>query len=214
MRAMVDVARSTDTVCLPTVVFQQLVEKIDCLTSIVKNQNEQLADLEARLKNEIKMREKSLAERIDALGSLCTTRDRLQNEEKLSMERSNVAKKEAKKEGMKEKQSRSSSENQKSRSRRSMMFDREGWYSEAESEEREEERKREQSNGTSEKATGEHKSYSRIAQVRLSSPKRTNIHKLKLEKVMTGRRGRDVPHRLCGIRMTTRGSTSRKTSPL
>ena len=101
MRAMVDVARSIDTVCLPTVVFQQLVEKIDCLTSIVKNQNEQLADLEARLKNEIKMREKSLAERIDALGSLCTTRNRLQNEEKLSMERSNVAKKEAKKEGMK-----------------------------------------------------------------------------------------------------------------
>ena len=56
---MVDIARSTDTVCLPTTVFQQLGDKIDGLTSLVNKQNARLADLEARLKNEMKMREKA-----------------------------------------------------------------------------------------------------------------------------------------------------------
>ena len=166
LRAMVHIARSTytGTVCLPTMVFQQLLEKIDCLTNVVKKQNERLADLEARLKNEMKMSERSLAGRIDALGSLCTTKDKPQNEEKLSTARLNVGNTEAKGEGREVKQSRSASENQKARRRRSWMSDREEWCSEAKSEEREEERKREQGNDIREKIAGEPKSYSRVAQ--------------------------------------------------
>ena len=76
-----DMARRTDdTVCLPTTIFQELVDKIDDLYITVKKQSEQLVDLEARLKNEMKLRENFLVERIEAAGCTCTLRDRPRNE--------------------------------------------------------------------------------------------------------------------------------------
>ena len=75
VRAMVDMARrNDDTVCLPTTIFQELVDKIDDLYITVKKQSEQLVDLEVRLKNEMKLRESFLVERIEAAGCTCTLR--------------------------------------------------------------------------------------------------------------------------------------------
>ena len=69
VRVMVDMARrNDDTVCLPTTIFQQLVDKIDDLYITVKKQSEQLVDLEVRLKNEMKLRGNYLVERIEAMG--------------------------------------------------------------------------------------------------------------------------------------------------
>ena len=129
VRAMVDMARRNDdnTVCLPTTIFQELVDKIDDLYITVKKQSEQLVDLEVRLKNEMKLRENFLVERIEAAGCTCTLRDRPRNEDK-SMTGANVPNRKERKQA---KQSRSSSGSQISR-RKSTMGDTGEWSSESE----------------------------------------------------------------------------------
>ena len=165
VRVMVDMARrNDDTVCLPTTIFQQLVDKIDDLYITVKKQSEQLVDLEVRLKNEMKLRENFLVERIEAMGCACTSRDRHRNEEK-SMTGTNVSNRKERKQA---KQSRSSSGSQKSR-RKSTMDDTGEWSSESEG--LDEEHKREQAEDIKKATRSEHRSYSRVVQVQLPRPR-------------------------------------------
>ena len=166
VRAMVDMARRTDdTVCLPTTIFQELVDKIDDLYITVKKQSEQLVDLEVRLKNEMKLRESFLVERIEAAGCTCTLRDRPRNEDK-SLTGTNVSNRKERKQA---KQSRSSSGSQKSR-RKSTMDDTGEWSSESEGL-LDEEHKREQAEDIKKATRSEHRSYSRVVQVQLPRPR-------------------------------------------
>ena len=152
VRAMVDMARRTDdTVCLPTTIFQELVDKIDDLYITVKKQSEQLVDLEVRLKNEMKLRENFLVERIEAAGCTCTLRDRPRNEDK-SLTGTNVSNRKERKQA---KQSRSSSGSQKSR-RKSTMDDTGEWSSESEGL-LDEEHKREQAEDIKKATRSEHR---------------------------------------------------------
>ena len=160
VRAMVDMARRNDTVCLATTIFQELVDKVDDLYITVKKQSEQLVDLEVRLKNEMKLRENFLVERIEAAGCTCTLRDRPRNEDK-SLTGTNVSNKKERKQA---KQSRSSSGSQKS-SRKSTMDDTGEWSSESEG--LDEEHKREQAEDIKKATRSEHRSYSRVVQDQL-----------------------------------------------
>ena len=165
VRAMVDMARrNADTVCLPTTIFQKLVDKIDDLYITVKKQSEQLVDLEVRLKNEMKLRENFLVERIEAAGCTCTLRDRPRNEDK-SLTGTNVSNRKERKQA---KQSRSSSGSQKSR-RKSTMDDTGEWSSESEG--LDEEQKREQAEDIKKATRSEHRSYSRVVQVQQPRPR-------------------------------------------
>ena len=139
-------------------------DKIDDLYITVKKQSEQLVDLEVRLKNEMKLRENFLVERIEAAGCTCTLRDRPRNEDK-SMTGANVSNRKERKQA---KQSRSSSGSQKSR-RKSTMGDTGEWSSESEG--LDEEHKREQAGDIKKATRSEHRSYSRVVQVQLPRPR-------------------------------------------
>ena len=54
-------------VSIQKAVLDRLIEKIDTVTPMAKHQKEELADLEMRLNNEMKMRENHLAVLIDNL---------------------------------------------------------------------------------------------------------------------------------------------------
>ena len=144
--------------------FPTTGRKIDDLYITVKKQSEQLVDLEVRLKNEMKLRENFLVERIEAMGCACTSRERHRNEDK-SLTGTNVSNRKERKQA---KQSRSSSGSQKSR-RKSTMDDTGEWSSESEG--LDEEHKREQAEDIKKATRSEHRSYSRVVQVQLPRPR-------------------------------------------
>ena len=132
-----------------------------------------------------------------------------QNKEKLSTARSCVGNREARRQGKEVKQSRSASENQKSRRRRSRgcLTERSGV---PRPKVKKENKNEIESRGTTfsrrSLASTSHTVVSHRYDFRHHVGGRTNPHRFK--KVMKGLRWHGIPHRLCGIRVTALGSTS------
>ena len=64
VRTSVQDKSSNDTVCIPMAVLNDLFRKIDNLTETVEKQNSTILDIEKRLKEDMKLREKRLLEQI------------------------------------------------------------------------------------------------------------------------------------------------------
>lgn len=84
VRTSVQDKSSKDTVCIPMAVLNDLFRKIDNLTETVEKQNSTILDIEKRLKEEMKLREKRLLEQISCNFSeqTCTILDKQERKEK------------------------------------------------------------------------------------------------------------------------------------